>query len=357
MVTQEDILHLTKLYKDRVPFYGELHDHSASGGTSDGQRPLSHWRGALEALKMDFAAILDHKQVRHMYLPEWEDGLFLCGTEPAANIVDSQALFKEIHYNMLLESPALLEELLAEFPEYQFSGGKEGHFVYPDFNRERFGELIDAVKQKGGLFVIPHPKQWMKSEYPLDYWYRDWTGLEVFYKDYRDPRPGKDYTAQNYQLWTTLLARGKRIWACAGGDSHCVCTDKAMTTLYATERTNVAMMKPLRTGDFTCGGVGIRMCIGDSVCGGQCKMENQRLVVCISDFHPSLRIRGHIYRADIIDDNGIVASHKFTYAEAAKAIYMAIDTQMSDFYRVEIFDLTSGYRIAIGNPIWQERAE
>lgn len=355
--TLTEISQLNELYAGRVPFHGELHDHSDSGGTSDGLRPLSHWRGALEALKMDFAAILDHQQVRHMYLPEWEDGLFLCGTEPGADIVDSHATFQETHYNMLFENPKLLEELLAEFPEYQFTGGQEGHFIYPNFTRQRFGELIDAVKAKGGLFVIPHPKQCMKSEEPLDYWYRDWTGLEVFYKDYRDPRPGKDYTAQNYKLWTTLLSMGKRIWACAGGDLHSVCTDKALTTLYAAERTNAAMIKPLRVGDFTCGGVGVRMCVGDTVCGGQCALENQRLVVCVSDFHESVYIKGHTYRVDILDDTGVVASKELSYAQCAQPVYMAIDTEKSDFYRVEVFDVTSDYRIAIGNPIWQERAE
>ena len=355
--TQAEIKHLEELYAGRVAFHGELHDHANTGGTSDGLRDLTHWRGALEALKMDFAAILDHRQVRHMYLPEWEDGLFLCGTEPEARITDSQATVKETHYNMLFPNPQLLEELLAEFPEYEFTGGQEGHFEYPGFTRERFGQLIDAVKAKGGLFVIPHPKQWMKSEYPMDYWYRDFTGLEVIYKDYRDIRPGKAYTAQNYELWTTLLAMGKRVWACAGGDWHSVCCDKALTTLYATQRTNAEMMKPLRVGDFTCGGVGIRMCIGDTVCGSVCDLENKRLLVSVSDFHPSLYIKGHTYRVDILDDKGIVASKEISYGEAAQPVYLAIDTHKSDFYRVEVMDVTSDYRIAIGNPIWQERAE
>ncbi len=353
LATQEEILHLNSLYEGRVPFYGELHDHAATGGTSDGKRDLNHWRSALEALKMDFAAILDHRQVRHMYLPEWEDGLFLCGTEPEATIVDSQATVKETHYNMLVEEPKILEEILEAFPEYEFTGGQEGHFIYPGFTRERFGQLIDAVKAKGGLFVIPHPKQWMKSEYPLDYWYRDWTGLEVIYKDYRDIRPGKPYSEQNYQLWLTLLGMGKRIWACAGGDWHNVCRDKALTTVYATQRTNKEMMKPLRVGDFTAGGVGIRMCIGDTVCGGQCDIASKRLVVSVGDLHESLYIRGHQYRVDIFNDRGVVASKELTYEDLKETVYLAVDTDdCSDFYRVEVQDITSNYRIAVGNPIW-----
>lgn len=353
--SNEEILHLNDLYANRVAFHGELHDHANTGGTSDGERPLSHWTGALEALKMDFAAILDHKQVRHMYLPEWEDGLFLCGTEPGTDIVDSQATFQETHYNMLFENPRILEELLTEFPEYEFTGGPEGHFVYPNFTRERFCQLIDAVKAKGGLFVIPHPKQCMKSEYPMDYWYRDWTGLEVFYRDYRDIRPGKEYTAANYALWTTLLSMGKRIWACAGGDGHKVCSDKALTTLYAEKRTNASMIKPLRVGDFTCGAVGVRMCIGDTVCGGETSLAGKRLIVSVGDFHESVYIKEHTYRVDILDDKGVVASRSLTWEECANPVYMALDTQNVDFYRVEVFDTTSGYRIAIGNPIWNHR--
>ena len=356
IATKEEIQHLNSLYADRVVFHGELHDHANTGGTSDGKNPLSHWRGALDALKMDFAAILDHKQVRHMYLPEWEDGLFLCGTEPGTDIIDSQATYKETHYNMLFENPKLLEQLLEEFPEYEFTGGPEGHFIYPNFTRERFGQLIDAVKAKGGLFVIPHPKQCMKSEYPLDYWYRDWTGLEVFYKDYRDIRPGKEYTQQNYVLWTTLLSMGKRIWACAGGDWHKVCTDKALTTLYATERTTAAMIKPLRVGDFTCGGVGIRMCIGDAVCGSECDLAGKRLIVSVGDLHEDVYISGHRYRVDILNDRGVVASKEFRYEELKEPVYLALDTDAgSDFYRVEVFDQISAYRIAIGNPIWNSK--
>ena len=351
-ITTAEIDHLEALYADRKVFHGELHDHADTGGTSDGGRTLTHWKAVMEALKMDFAAILDHRQVRHMYLPEWEDGLFLCGTEPSAHILDSKAEHGQVHYNMLFDSPKPLEELLEEFPEYQFTGGQEGHFQYPAFTTERFCQFIDSVKAKGGLFVHPHPKQLMKSEDPADYWFRDWTGLEVFYRDYRDLRPGKEYTTANYELWTSLLAMGKRIWCCAGGDGHKVCSDKALTTLYAEERTNVSMMKPLRVGDFTCGAVGVRMCIGDTVCGGACEIEGKRLLVSVSDFHESVYIKGHTYRVDVLNAEGLVCSKELSYEDCKKPQYLAVDTVNSDFYRVEVVDVTSSVRIALGNPIW-----
>ena len=93
---------LEALYQGCQCYHGELHDHSNSGGTSDGKRTLTEWRERMTMLRMDFAAILDHRQVRHMYLPEWEDGLFISGTEPGTTIVDSAAKVKEMHDNILL---------------------------------------------------------------------------------------------------------------------------------------------------------------------------------------------------------------------------------------------------------------
>ena len=57
VANQHDIETLEKLYEGRRPFYGELHDHAATGGTSDGKRTLDHWLGAMEALKLDFAGV------------------------------------------------------------------------------------------------------------------------------------------------------------------------------------------------------------------------------------------------------------------------------------------------------------
>lgn len=346
-VTEQDIEHLNQLYKDRTAFHGELHDHSASGGTSDGKRPLMHWRGAMEALDMDFAAILDHKQVQHMYLPEWEDGLFIAGTEPGGKISDSKAEDPIIHYNMVFETPAQLESLLEEFSEFAFTGGPNGHFKYPSFTTERMRELIRAVKARGGLWVHPHPKQQMKSDDPLDYWFADETGLEVFYVNLRS-----GYTRENYALWTTLLGMGKRLWACAGCDLHACAHDTALTTIYAEERKNASYLSHLRVGDFVCGPVGIRMCIGDTLMGGRCRFGAERLVLSAGDFHKSVYNPEHQYRLVLLDDQGVVQRLDFDCRETA---YIAIDPDAERrFYRAEVFDLTEELRIAIGNPIWNE---
>ena len=344
---ENDIRIIGELYEGRKAFYGDLHNHAETGGTSDGKRPLEHWKGALEALGMDFAAILDHRQVRHMYLPEWEDGLFICGTEPGTEILDSNAEDKHIHYNMIFPSPKELEELLEAHPEYQFTGGEEGHFKYPKFTKEEFGKLIDEVKARGGFFVHPHPKQCMKSSDPIDYWFRDETGIEVFYYDMRH-----EWSKENYKLWCDLLALGKRVWACSGEDGHACARDTALTVIYSEEKSSASFITHLSKGDFVCGSVGIKMCVGDTLMGGRTAFDGKRLVIAVEDFHKSVKNPEHEYRLDLITEKGVVRSEAISCEEYA---FFAIDTEDCDFYRVEIVDVTADLRIAIGNPIWNER--
>lgn len=346
MINHAEKKRLLHLYENCRVFHGELHDHSNSGGTSDGKCTLAEWREQLQALQMDFAAILDHRQARHMYQSEWEDGLFIPGTEPGTSISDSKAVDPRMHYNILLPDRDLLEGLLMEFPEYQFTGGVEGHFVYPNFTRERFGQLIDAIKARGGFFVHPHPKQTMISDDPCDYWFRDETGIEVFYMDLAG-----EHTRANYPLWTALLAAGKRVWACAGGDMHGRTVNTALTTIYAEAHTSESFLSHLRVGDFTCGPVGVRMCVGNTKTGGQCAFDGQRLIVCVSDFHESVKIPGHEYRLDIINDRGMVCSMPVSCDEMN---FISIDTEECAFYRAEVFDATRNLRIAVGNPIWNK---
>lgn len=347
MATASDIALIDRLYAGRRVFHGELHDHSASGGTSDGKCPLCEWPEKMKALDMDFAAILDHRQVRHMYQPEWEDGLFIPGTEPGTTISDSKAEVKQVHYNILLPDRDMLAPLVESFPEYQFSGGIEGHFVYPSFTRERFGELIDAVRARGGLFVHPHPKQLMVSDDPLDYWFRDQTGIEVFYISY-----DSEETKANYKLWTDLLAAGKRVWPTAGCDLHSEPHNTALTTLYAEEKSAKSYLSHLSEGDLVCGFVGIQAAVGETLMGGAADFAGKRFVIRVGDFHPSVVFGGHKYRADIIGDKGVIMSEGVT---PDAPLYLAIDAPDTALLRVEVTDETTGYRIAVGSPIWNER--
>ena len=348
--TAEDIAHLDSLYQGRNVYQGELHDHANTGGTSDGKKMLSVWKEGMEELGMDFATIVDHKQVHHMYNYQWDNTMFIGGTEASTAITDLNCERNRLHYNMIFADPAGLEAVLDEFMlDFQWSK-KSGHFGYPNFTREKFCTLIESIKKNGGFFVFAHPKQSLKSVNSLDYWFADETGLEVFYA-FKDSIAGPK-TEANYQLWTDLLAAGKRVWATAGTDDHNEPSDKALTTIYAEEKHAQSFLEHLRVGDFVCGGVGIRMCIGDTKMGGQCAYNNQRLIFSVSDMHESWYDPTHSYRIDLLDDQGVVFSQEF---DPTQPTYFAIDTQAeAKFYRVEIFDTFLDLRIAIGNPIWNQ---
>ncbi|MBQ7901536.1 MAG: hypothetical protein IJ365_06195, partial [Clostridia bacterium] len=177
-----------------------------------------------------------------------------------------------------------------------------------------------------------------------DYWFADETGIEVFYNDMRN-----DATADNYALWCELLHCGKRVWACAGEDGHRYPTVNALTTLYAEERKNASYLSHIRQGDFVCGSVGIKMCIGDCTMGGICDFDNKKLVIAAGDFHKSVAKDGHTYKLVVLNDEGVVASEELS---PDKANYFAYETRPCKFYRAEVIDETENLRIAIGNPIW-----
>ena len=349
-MTERDLELLHSSYGERTLYQGELHDHAKTGGTSDGKRTLEHWKGAMEAQEMDFATILDHKQVRHMYLPEWDDTIFIGGTEPAAPIKDETGeRIGGLHYNMIFSDPKQLEGLLEEFPEFEFTGGPEGHFRYRSFTIERFGKLIDAVKRRGGFFVLPHPMQVSYGQNNLDWWFRDEVGIEVTYMTLKS-----GHTQKNYPVWMDLLKRGARMWVCAGGDRHECAHDWALTSIYAEEKTSACLISHLRKGDFTAGPIGIQMCVGDTQMGGKCSFKGQRLVIGIGKFHKSVRNPEHQYRMDVWKDDEIVWSQEISCEEPT---YFAMDTEECNFYRVEIYDTTRDLRLALGNPIWNDCRE
>jgi len=348
--TDADVAQLDKLYEGKTLYFGDLHNHAKTGGRSDGRYTLEQWKGALAALDMDFVAILDHRQVRHMYLPEWEDGTFICGTEPGTRILDCEAIDgnNEIHYNMLVPGPKVLEEILNEFEGYEFEGGPEGFYKYLRFTREEMGVLVDAVLAKGGFYVHPHPKQYLKSNVPLDYWFRDKTGLEVFYYDMRS-----EGTQENYKLWCDLLALGKRVFACAGEDGHKIARNTALTAIYVTEKSSPGFMLSLRDGNFVCGSVALRMCVGDTAMGGSCVFDGQRLCVSVDKFHCSVANPEHKYELVVLDDKGVVARRRISCDQPSYFAFK-VDSD-ARFYRAEVLDVNQNLRISIGNPIWNDK--
>ena len=94
------------------------------------------------------------------------------------------------------------------------------------------------------------------------------------------------------------------------------------------------------------------MCIGNTKTGGQCAFDGQKLTVCVSDFHESVKFADHEYRLDIITDQGTVCSAPVSCEEET---FVSIDTENCAFYRAEVFDVTKDLRIAVGNPIWNKQ--
>jgi hypothetical protein len=345
--TAQEIAALDALYGNRQAFHGDIHDHAKTGPKSDGHETLSAWKENLAALNMDFQAILDHRQVKHMYLPEWEDSIFIGGTEAASS---------SVHYNLIVRDVKDLEEILQKYDQfYEFNGGKDGvamedgTFNYRGIGKETMCSIIADLKAKGGMFVLAHPLQsGSKIGGVEDYWYCDYTGFEVFYQEYSN-----EYSKENYDMWVKMLAAGKRVWATAGCDRHRKPDAKALTTVYAQECRDDALLSPLSVGDFTCGFVGIRMSIGSTLMGSSTDFAGKRLVISVGDYHEFVAREGRRYRVDVITEKGVVAS---TYTDGLENCYFSMDAdESSAFYRVEIHDESRKHPlIAIGQPIWND---
>ena len=354
--SQADISVLEGLYKDTDAYHGELHDHAATGGTSDGKQPLEVWKTYMDAQDIDFAAIVDHRQVLHMQRDDWDNTIFVGGSEASTTITDREGV--KLHYNMTFADPAGLEAVLYAFEEFNYrvwtEEDREGcggqlHFNYPTFTAERFTQLCEAIRENGGFLSIVHPKAtgYVDSENPEDAWFADFTGVEVFYT-YGTDRNGWISKA-NYGLWTGMLAADKKVYATAGNDAHDMPSVKALSTFYSTEQDASAYVELLRSGNFCSGPVGIRMCVGDTAMGGTTDFTGKRLVFSVGDFHESVYVPTHTYRVDLISDEGIVFSQEISCEETS---YFAIDAEEQKFYRVEVHDTTENSLISIGNPIW-----
>ena len=103
IVENPDFAPLDRLYEGRVARYGDYHAHSKSGGTSDGATTPAEWLVAMKELKMDFVGLMDHRQVRHMYLPEFDPEYFVYGTEPSGQWHEPHT---SCHYLMIFKDKA-----------------------------------------------------------------------------------------------------------------------------------------------------------------------------------------------------------------------------------------------------------
>lgn len=348
--TEADIALLEGLYAGRKPYHGEMHDHSNSGGKSDGKELFTTWKYEIMPEKnMDFAVIVDHKQSMHMRLEEWDSTRFIGGTEAGTLILGRGEQQSGMHYNMIFADPDKQDQLVSEFSEYKFSGGDKGIFVYPRFEPVRFRKVVKRVRELGGFFVNVHPKykNYLHSDDPMDYLYGEYTGIEIM------TGHGGDMTRQEnmdaYNLWVDLLNLGQIVFATAGADSHRRSHTHSLSTVYSEKRDAHTYLGYFRQGDFTAGPIGIRMAMGDVTTGGQTAFSGKRLVLAAGDFHCQEYFPENQYRIDIYNEKGLVASREFDNSRMA---YFALDAEHCRYYRANIYDVTRERIVAVGNPIW-----
>ena len=380
----EGILKLKEQYTDTQAYQGELHDHASTGGTSDGKNNLTEWKSGMQQLDMDFATIVDHRQYLHMQLPEWDNQYFIGGTEAMAMPSDLKAADgTKMHFNMIFYDPMDLKAAVEEYDQVGPGGGFNAkeyaadytgtdldgivssklaggwHYTYLSGTRAPtkadMAKLIDIIRKHNGLFVHVHPKHsgYISSTDPTDYYFADWTGLEVI-NTYFSTRSGSN-TKNNYKLWTELLALGKKVWATTGNDEHAAPANKALSTIYANKQDAKEFVEKLAVGNFTAGHVGVQMVVGDQAMGYETDFTGKQLAFRVGDFHSTVYDPTHTYRADLYNDQGLVKS--FTVDCEEPFYYSQEADETAKFYRVEIHDVTTGEMLALGNPIWNTAAQ
>ena len=339
---------LDKLYEGRTARYGDYHAHSNSGGTSDGTTLPTAWLEAKHTLKIDFVGLMDHRQVRHQYLPEFDPTFFLYGSEPAGPWYTDPPL--SCHYLMLFPEREALERVLHKFPaEFRFTGGVEGHFEYIRMPFEKFLEIKDAVLAEGGAFVNAHPKQQIKSDRIEDFYFGDRTAIEIIYCDSYDDQLNP-HTKANYELWLQMLAAGMRVYNTATTDAHYQAKNFGVNAVYAKEPICREYVERLREGDLNAGYIAVKMSLDEHPTGAIVPYKRGRkLHVKIEDTHELLYDPARKYRVDIHTDRGIAYSAPLTLPFA-----VTLNARKRKFYRVEVLRDDDGGPAAIGNPIFIE---
>lgn len=379
----EDELALLTAYSGRAAYHGEAHDHSASGGSSDGTYSLNQWKKSLKEEGLDFTTILDHRQWSHMQSEDWDSSLFIGGSEASTNLkggnytaLENAGKSVQMHYSMIFpayDATALNNVQTKSAIEKDYTIFKDYYnlFNYPALNVDEFDNnvlnVINAVKNAGGMFVHVHPKAsgYLNSENIEDYYFADWTGLEVFYGA-GGYAPKQQVSKYNYDLWTALLKAGKKIWATAGTDLHSGATTNALTTLYAETADAAGYFACMAAGNTTCGPVGIRMSINGALMGSQVETAftaGQKVIFSVGDFHESAYNSKHTYSVKLykcVDGTEVEVDVPNTVEgvfDASKPFCESVDVDPSaSYYRVEVWDDTANYQvpIAIGNPIWNK---
>lgn len=319
-----EIVNLQQKYSTSQLLTGQLHDRL------DNSADLTAWKSAMEANGIDFAGCLENGTVSYISGNTWDSNAFVGGIE-ARFTVDG----KPIDCDMLFASYQQMEAVLSQSTYFAYSNGS---FQTKAVSKAVFVALINAVKQRGGLFLMAHPKEMglIDSKDALDYWFADGTAIDI------------GTSQQNYKLWTDLLTEGKQVWAVSSNADQLSGLADTLT-LYAEEKTAQEILQRLARGEFANGRLGLKMAIGNAVMGDTGAFTGEKLVIGVDQAPAGVLQAEHSYRIDLITKSGVKASWPYT----GRTVYEILDADEAQaFYRLEVVDETTGERIAVGNPIW-----
>ncbi len=366
--TESDIAHIEGLYAGKTMYHGDTHGHSKSSEKSDGKKTFQEWKDHMAKFGIDFATIVDHSQLTHMTRDDWDDTVFIGGSEPGLDVLDTEiSNWKNIDYGMIFTNVSDMEAMLEEYPDDLKYERETGLFARKHFkgDRARVAELIGVIKAHGGMFIYEHPfLQTIYGGYfdpvdPMNRFFAEEIGFEVFNQIAETYDPA--YNVAAYEAWVELLNAGHRLWATSGSDCHSVLPwVRSLNTIYATEKNAEGFFREISTGNLTAGAAGIRIAVGDTVTGSKGSFEGKRVVIAVGDFHPLIvnppydpdepEEPTHIFRLDVYDDTGLIFSKEISTEEMN---YFAFDADPTrKYYRATVYDLTADRIAAVGNPVF-----
>lgn len=345
-VENPDFAALDAIYEGKQLFFGDFHCHSNSGGTSDGKTPLAEYVPSMKKLGMDFAAIMDHRQMRHYFLPEWDEDYLICASEPGVTLdaPERPAPARGMHYAMSFPDKTGLAQVMGAFPEFGYTGTWDGHFGYPRLTVARMRELAEYIYSIGGLLSNAHPKQQMFSNDPMHYYFGDHVPIETVHGDVSGLA-----TKQNRELWVELLNRGCRVKTYGSSDAHGPVSNRGLTATYAPRHYSTDMFNAVRSGNCTAGGVGIQMSIDDTPMGSVAEFApGKTLYLKVDRFHRDHLTPDTVYSLKVFTDQGLAYAKEFD----GSPVSVALPVEKRAYYRAEIINESDHCIVALSNPIW-----
>ena len=116
------------------------------------------------------------------------------------------------------------------------------------------------------------------------------------------------------------------------------------------EKSGKAFYDKMHSADYAVGAVGMKMCIDGNPMGSEIEYKDgMTLCLRLDDFYKHELKDGTAYELRIYTDKGLTYASMFN---GKKPQEISLKVQKRMYYRAEVFDMTHGYRVSVGNPIW-----